>query len=164
MTLESYASQDCLVLLNSATFTLDACVATAPTSSSQSLGYAQWSYVKPIPTPKLTGYYTALKWADEKSCLASPIKVLTYKLNSCNIQPDGRAFTYSIISAQFSAIETKFEETYYSDSKCTSKVGDTSSGIISLQECSFRTSQIVLEKAFQLTTVTPTLVLRYSYR
>ena len=163
VTIESYASQDCLVLLDSAAFTLDACVATTPTSSTQSLGHKQWSYVKAIPSPKLTGYFAIIKWAEQNTCTASPINVVTYKLNDCNIGAEGEAFIFSITSTPFSSLPTKYDLTSYSDRTCTTKIGDSKSDVIGLFYCSLGVTQTVLNNAFQLTSVTPTLVLRYSY-
>ena len=163
LTVTLYASNTCSAITSTVTFTMDVCVATPATSSSGSLGYTQWSYATAISAPLLTGYVYFLVFAFSTPC-TSPISIKTFKLNECNVLADGAAYIYTITSTPFSAIKQRYIYTQYSDSACTAKTGVTSSGITTLNTCMDSTYRGVQSTAFQLTSETPMVMLRYFSR
>ena len=148
--------------MTTATFTLDACVATAPTSSSQSLGYAQWSYVKALAAPKLTGYFVETNYA--MTYCTSVKSIMTYKLNDCIIDGSGQTFTETISNTPYanSSLATTF--TTYSDRLCKTPKKTVTSIAPFLDYCKSgytSKSTSIMYNPFQLTSMTPTVVLRY---
>ena len=140
------------------TFTLDACVATTPTSSTQSLGYAQWSYANSILAPQRNGYINFQTFSVKDTC-RSPSLVESVKLNECLIDADG----YGAITTA-SRFENKIVKTEYNDRLCTVKTGNfTILDSIDFSKCLGTINYVASPTQFEPLTDTPMLVLRYSY-
>ena len=147
---------------------MGACVATPATSSSVSLGYAQWSYATPTPAPVLTGYYVESTYRENYCASASLRSIRTYKLNECNIDLNGDSFsrTYTEIPyVNASLIKTL---TSYSDLSCKTVDGSPSIAESTLNVCVppaagrfQKTFSTVLSSPFQLTSGLPMVKIRY---
>ena len=159
LTIKTYSEDLCRGTVTTETVTLDACVATAaPTSSSQSLGYAQWSYANSILAPQRDGYINFQTFAVADTC-RSPSLVESIKLNECLIDSSG----YGSISTA-SYYTNKLVQTRYSDRLCTVKTGNfTIIDSISFSKCLGTISYVTSASQFEPQTDTPMLVLRYSY-
>ena len=152
----------CTGTVTTETFTLDACVATTPTSSTQSLGYKQWSYVKAIPAPKKTGYSVETKYA--LTYCTSVKSIMTYKLNDCIIDGSGFIFTETISETPYANSSWVTTLTTYSDKQCKTPKKTTLLTTPFLDYCDSgnRDSASILNNPFQLTSMLPMVVQRYS--
>ena len=163
MTKKTFSIQlSCTGTVTTETFTLDACVATTPTSSSQSLGFKQWSYVKAIPAPKLTGYSVDTKYALQYC--TSVKSIMTYKLNDCIIDGSGFIFTETISETPYANSTWVTTTTSYSDKQCKTPKKTTLLTTPFLDYCDSgnRDSASILNNPFQLTSMLPMVVQRYS--
>ena len=165
LTRKTYSTElSCSGTESTNTYTMSACVATTATSSSKSLGYYQWTYATPITAPRLTGYAVLSSYSLNFCTTLKSID--TFKLNECLTSSNGDHFIETISEIPFVGAPLTYTTTSYSDSLCQSVMGTPSTGVQLLDDCEYSQNQIdsVQSTAFQLTSETPMVMLRYFSR